>query len=348
MRRISIASIVILNVVPPLSLAEEQAQTVKETVALCAKAISSLENAYEVTLSLALAIILLGALVAVLQLFSRNWIKPSTAIVGIVSAALGSISASMYGMSHQTYERQIDEARKLHRKMTMELAQYETSTDSDSRAKIWSLIFADCDRCLNLKHDTSPGQSQKNTSSDFLIGIGSAFAQDNAPLWESSEPNWILSPPKMSDFLYFSGIAEGSDLYTSEKDSLANAKKHSRGLYTYGIGQQVGTADIKVQKFAGSLSDLGKIEDTYTVFDPHTNTFRTYTLLSVNKTLLEKAIQYQAVNYKIGNVSGTNLNLGKDQVIWKNYYNAWNTGMIQKLKVSPSTNLPQTKIRPEK
>lgn len=250
------------------------------------------ERGANILISLTVLVGVLGALATIFQKYDKRWCRISTAIAGAAISLITITSNTAFHSDYRTLRVSSKEARHLIHEMRLLLPLKENISDEND-IKEWRNEIK-----KKLRGITDLGVTIAKSENKFDI-ISTAYAQPN-----EERPSWIRQPPTDKNNFYFVGSGSGSSI--NEARSVSFIK--STGIATdYLVSllektqsqQAIERPVINIKELSEYLADSAVVERTYFTYDQETRVYRYYTLLKVNKKLLDIDIRLFSVQKEL-------------------------------------------------
>jgi hypothetical protein len=217
---------------------------------------------------LAMAVVVLGAIVAAMQqLGAKKWTSYSVGIIGLVISLLTFITNNYFDADHKTYKKYVHSATRYIDDAEWSLDRLKTETVLEQKSQLVEEITKKISNFQELDDrivGTAPDVPK--TAYESAV-ITTAYAQS------SGRPPWITEQPgtQNATAYRFVGVASDQSLAVARIDSLENAQRNAASKLSIVLG--------RAKQYARQI-------DTYTEYDPAQKVYHYYTLIEVNKALV--------------------------------------------------------------
>lgn len=283
LRTLTVSSILVLFILASATLCLPQQNSVPkftlDTLDVMIKQVAAWQREALWAILLTVAVVVLGAVVAALNLSRTTWAKPVSVILGIV---VSGVTAMNHYLLHAPQTLKIDaiKLQKEEKTLELEIQSLDPSMDDPSRKQLLTKINADtaalydlrAKLLLDLEGSQQPG-GQNATA---------AYFQNFEVFAQSSQPDWFSNPPKDQFYLYFVGEAKSKSLAEAEQLSETNA----RNVAAEKLAKGLGSSDLG--KYQLYMAEHGEVAQTYFSYDRNAKMFYYYTLLKLSRDLAGK------------------------------------------------------------
>jgi tetratricopeptide (TPR) repeat protein len=233
-------------------------------------------------LLIALTIGVFGFLTGALQKFEASWIKIATAVCGILIGCLTVISNTVFDRDHRQFRSMARDGQSLLADIKLIRSQYAAASPEDQRAMLED-VRAKVRRVYQLEQIY---QLQRETASS-LISV--AYA--------GGLPPWINHLPSDKDNFYFIGISDSRSYESAKQTSKENALDEAR-TYFVSVFEKGAQSQVDNETLSSYLVKSAQVQDTHFVYDSRSATYRYYTLLRVNKQIVNADLRLFSVGKK--------------------------------------------------
>jgi tetratricopeptide (TPR) repeat protein len=260
------------------------------------------ENTATIIIILFILVGALGLFTAAFRGSDNKWLKRATIIAGLAIPVITLVNNTAFDYDHRILLLNAKQARQLVHEARLLLIRWPGS-NMEERNELFGQIqdkLHQIDKITVTIYTTAPSESTGSdiTRVDSIGLISTAYAKSHEGI--AQQPSWISQPPSDRINIYFVGVGDSPSLNQAKEYSHHNAIELA---VDYFILQFRNMAKKEALRFdIDSLSEYlvksGEVADTYFHFDPAKGFYRYYTLLKLNKKILETDIELFAIREK--------------------------------------------------
>lgn len=250
--------------------------------------IQSWESTSSFLFLLAMAAIVFGLVIAVLQLFKNKHCKIAAGIMAATISTLVAIDTGVYTVDHQTLKLRAMKARILVDDIEFLFAIDSPDLPEKDRTEVFGEIRDKLKAISELAVDGFAGISVELTST--------AYASSGPDI-----PEWVQSPPEDRSSLFFVGLAESRSLKKAKEFSLDNALEKGVDYFAsqFDRRQQANPQPLDAEALSEYLVKSAETVETHIAYDKEAKLFRYYTLLRLDRELAEVDIRFFSVMKRV-------------------------------------------------
>jgi hypothetical protein len=227
------------------------------------------------------AVTALGAMVALAQKATSNWIRGSAAALAIVSAIILPINRQFFPADDRAYQKVATQARNKLDAFGYQLGQFSTLDEATKAAlrKKFEGLLTDIGQ---IEYSTIyNGTLSTSSPSDVLLP--SAWADQAAD--GIRPPIWAEKLPADERNLYFLGTAEGKTFDEAHQNALLQARNTATASVAKDAqaSAQLANKPQLVQQLAAGLANAAEVGETFTAPNP-AGGYRAFVLLRLSRT----------------------------------------------------------------
>ena len=227
------------------------------------------------------AVTALGAIVALAQKATSNWIRGGAAALAVISAIILPINRQFFPADDRAYQKVAKQARNKLDAFGYQLGQFSTLDEATKTAlrKKFEGLLTDIDQ---IEYSTIyNGTLSTSSLSDVLLP--SAWADQAVD--GIRPPSWAEKLPVDERNLYFLGTADGKTFDEAHQNALLQARNTAAALVAKDAqaSAQLAAKPQLVRQLATALSNAAEIADTFTVPNP-AGGYRGFALLRLPKS----------------------------------------------------------------
>lgn len=240
--------------------------------------VTSWERGRLLAFLLVVAVFLFGAVIVLFQTLPSAKARAGAIVLGCAVTLLMALGNASLVFDHRQYQAMASQGRHLLAQAEARRSQLQAvRTDQEQmRLGLFEDIRKDVNAVLQLQA-THEQRLQPGTAS--VMALARAFEVPAAA------PDWVTKVPADPTWLYFVGVAGGTDYAAAKQASLESAHASARAFLAERLG---GGAQGQA---AGYLLESARIVDTHVEFDGSHQTVRHYTLLALSRKVAESDLR---------------------------------------------------------
>ena len=263
--------------------------------------IHDLDSAATISLTIAISVALIAAVMGITQLKSHPKIKYVVLGLGLFVPVLQVLQVQVFPYSHQSYKRMaitctrilVDMDLGYKRQLLMRMDNIE------QRSELLGSLNEQQAQCLEQGLDIQNGATTI-TAADFspngILSVASAYAEDFG-----KRPSWITTPQNKAGSQCFVGKATNSSLEAARSASYKNGIAAALRFYAKALPGN--TEETQTQFKLGTLSRVlansgSKVRDYYT-YNVDQEWFEAFSLVCVANSRVRSAIEIYAADQNI-------------------------------------------------
>ena len=246
--------------------------------------VQSWESTSSFLFILAIAVIVFGLAITVLQLFKNKHCKIAAGIMAAAISAFVAIDTGVYTVDHQTLNTRALEARIVIEDIEFLFAIDSPEMAEEERTEIFCEIREKLEKVSRLGTDHI---------ADISTGLSSTAYASSGP----DVPDWVHNPPEDRSSIFFVGLAESRSLKKAKEFSLDNALDKGVDYFAsqFDRRQQANPQPLDAEALSEYLVKSAETVETHIAYDKEAKLFRYYTLLRLDRELAEVDIRFFSV-----------------------------------------------------
>lgn len=260
----------------------------------CHAQLSEWKQKWGIEIGLAIFILVLGTVSAAMQNFSSRFVKVATVACGVVITITTGIVNTTRLNDHQALDKAIRKLELTIEQMESAEELYLSSTTEENR----KAQLAEFDKLNKVLVDLRGSLA----ASTFTGGLNFSIF-NTAIAMTGSTPPWVTQIPDDPGNLYFVGVADSPNFVDAVVTSKQNATQSAIDF----LVSTLKNTDENHAELKQLVLSLAEDADNFSTLDKASGIFRYYSLIKINKSLVDAKINYYAV-LRGTNVSQATLN----------------------------------------
>jgi tetratricopeptide (TPR) repeat protein len=244
---------------------------------------------YWISLISTIIVGMFGLVITLLQSLDQTKYRIYTICLGTVISACTFLSNSFLKGDYREYDR-IEQKGILKQIELGNLVEIYKTADSNNQKIIWSDI-----KSLILEIDQLE-DSLTASKQDLTAKLESSWSPIVGTAYAGTAPSWLSTLPEDSNYLFFTGFADGERLEGLEVAAVKNATQNAAAYLVQQFGQEA--QQIDADKLAKFLADTAKPYSAYISRDAK-NLYRYYSLIRISKNILKTGTQLFGVENNV-------------------------------------------------
>jgi hypothetical protein len=226
----------------------------------------------------------IGAVVALAQKATSNWIKGGPAALAVISAIILPINRQFFPADDRAYQKVAKQAHNKLDAFGYQLGQFSTLDEPTKAAlrKKFEELLAEVDQ---LEYSTIYNGSAAGGSALAFSNILLPSARADPAVDGIYPPAWAEKLPMDERNMYFLGTADGKIFDEAHQNALVTARKTAAALLSkdaQASSDLAGKPEL-VAKLATTLANAAEVADTFTAPNP-VGGYRGFVLLRLSRT----------------------------------------------------------------
>lgn len=291
----------------------------------------------QITLSIAIAVGIAGALLAILKLLKSPLATGTAIILGALVTILTLISSNAFDFNHKEYFARANLAEVWGLQMEKLLRDYEAAEEQSAKDQIFAEAMDLCQRIIALKHpkanldNPTTATVGSSTSARAMFDLAPVPAAAAADGEMTRPPAWFSNPPSYTYAYYFSGSATSADLEKAKKEAVSNAQAHAEAFFMELLkGARPAPNEADAKGLANALRNSTRLMETAIEFDRGQQLFTGYALISLQKVLVESVVSYFGPRNGYPQSKELSEKLSSSTREWRQFYDKWNKAIVTK------------------
>ncbi len=236
--------------------------------------------------SLTLAVIIMGAACSALQKYQGKSIRVAVSIMSALVAILTTADTALYDESYKALDLRVEKARASLWDIDMTLAEYHDTLPRSVRLENLEMVrdqLREFDRRRLF-------EAVEHVSAPLFELIPTAYA-GNRP-----EPEWVKSPPRGKDDLFFVGVCESRSMKKAKDLSRRSAVEEAIAYFSAEFERRQSVqSSLDVDKLSEYLADAGEVVETHFVRDEMAQVYRYYSLFRLSRDMVDLDLSFYAI-----------------------------------------------------